>query len=1006
MKGLAEHCYYARAYPNAALQKDHDEDDFRRKIAEALVSNKILTVESECNNKEEAEEHDEFDDEHDDTIGNSEVLCREDNFVFQSHKVTEGAVSGFRKASPVVRPSMIKQTSDSVLNLNFTFENFSLEEGDNESEDRCTNSEGEQAIGNIGNLQKVQDAELTAIGKQLKQLEKESKASQDRTLKTWQKEVGPVLKESIKHLEKKIEALKKEQKNAAKNKTGFQSEFDEAIRELTDEQDALKLKLFFPSRPPISFGSGGVFISMDYVWLEHLTGKFHLKLSSTSYGSMIMFKLLGNEKDTGIVADITISGFKLKSENKGIPSVNLDNVNIRVSLRIEVLMSFFTNKGKWTCTPDHFVVELLSFKGPFGISRSMVSGLLSIAVPVLKRNLLENLPAELGLLLSEFMIPLEVEGDFCIEGSVTVNELFQNMGSSAGICKSLGYNSVQLLNFLGLQRSLERKSIIKSIMDLIRYRNEHCKEEVWEDIVEQWDKAAVKYHEICSKNPNILKDLDARASEFNLESENNDTVEFGHAAFLSFRKLVVGVTVVEKNPVHIRFSLSTFRLDLMLGRVLHFMEMYNTRMLEELAKKEADGGIVMKTDKMYMEKRLELCRSVQQYVKPDNRVIDHLRFMFRMHLTSGSDGELNVVAKDIFTQFPISFKVDMAPDQDSEFSPLVPTIKNIRTKENGFVSCKLFHLGSAEMLKKAKFLAFKKKTQLDKMLISDNITQREFNFEHSDFTNAASQDLLDASSAQSKIFESYNKSCCKEIEGIKDLLNVRPEKMSFAKIATVNVVRPRMSFIVNDVVTLQPGSAVFTVQVGEKEKTDDRSQVWEKPEQEMEQVMRTRRRKSTLLGEMETLFSEEDLVARHVEKQEEEKGAPIFLEGTNGLRTEATISEIQLQADIPKWMQFIANHFDDVELLSDFYDETAEKAAARADLMQLLLLIVGKYLLVRKFELLLNLGASISSLTDDVSIAFTTEKKYSPALNLFIKVDVVELLKDLDVWKEKVLNDA
>ena len=62
--------------------------------------------------------------------------------------------------------------------------------------------------------------------------------------------------------------------------------------------------------------------------------------------------------------------------------------------------------------------------------------------------------------------------------------------------------------------------------------------------------------------------------------------------------------------------------------------------------------------------------------------------------------------------------------------------------------------------------------------------------------------------------------------------------------------------------------------------------------------------------------------------------------------------------------------------------------------MALVLEIAGKYLLTPSFELLLNLGTCLSSHADDVSVIFTTSAKYKPALNLFIKVDVVDLLSD------------
>jgi hypothetical protein len=998
---LNEHIFYALSYPNASLQSDHDEDDFRRSIAEALVCNHVLATkeesEEESSPQQESSDEEDWDEEGEERGG-------EDLFVFKSQKIAETKTSP-RAPVSARRPS-VRQVSESVLDLNFSFENQDPEELEGGSEEAASfegSSAGDRDRDRDRDLSsaqalKVQSSELVVVGRQLKQLEQESKRTQEKALKDWQKAAAPKLKEEIRGLDKKIEALKKEQKAASKNKTGFQSHFDEAIRALSAEQDALKLQLFFPSDPPVTFGIGGVYFAMDYVWLESLAGKFRLKLSSTSFGSQIVFQLQGAGDSAGVGADITIDGFKLKSENKAIPSLALDTLNIRVSFRVELLLSFFVAKQRWTATPDQFVVQLLSFKGPFGISRSMVSALLSVVVPAIKRAVLDMLPPELGVLLSDVMVPLDVEGAFQVDGGVVVQELFHGMQKSAKICQKIGYNSEQMLNFLGLQKSLDRKSNIKSVVDLLRYRNVHCKQPQWEGIIRLWDQAALLYYQARLQNPaTMMRESEIRMTEeLSFENEDDEDVEFASSAFLSFEKLLRGAVEVEKNPLSVRFSLDTFRLDVTLCLLLRHCGEYYSRIGEELLVREADGGVATRAEKLFTDKMQTLCREGQQRIALRKQLVHNLQFLLRMHVTSGPEGEVCLVAKDVYTQFPISFNVNMAADEDSVFSPIVPTMKNVRTKEDGFVSIKLFHLGSEEMLKKAKFLAYKNKSKLDVMLNSP--TSLRLGGVQSDLSES-SQQPPDARAAQRKAFESFLVQCEKGNLEARQLLSVRPHSMSSVKIATFNVLRPRMSFIVNDLVTLQPGTALFIVQVGadrrKQASASAKEQGQEKGQREREERV-SRRRKSTMLGGDECVqeASSSFELEEEEEEEEEEKGTLISAQGTNGLRTEAHIPEMQFQGKIPQLMQFMAHHFDDVELLSDFYDEPVEESEKRAQVMQLVLGIVGKYMLTPNFELLVNLGALVASHPEDVSVILSNNKKYTPALNLFMKVDVLDLLAD------------
>jgi hypothetical protein len=129
------------------------------------------------------------------------------------------------------------------------------------------------------------------------------------------------------------------------------------------------------------------------------------------------------------------------------------------------------------------------------------------------------------------------------------------------------------------------------------------------------------------------------------------------------------------------------------------------------------------------------------------------------------------------------------------------------------------------------------------------------------------------------------------------------------------------------------------------------------------------------------------------------------MQGTNGLRTEAHIPEMQFQGNIPRLLQFIARHGDDIQMMSDFFDETLKDSTNRAAVLNRFLEFIGKYLLLPNFELLLNLGVSVtSSQVDGVSVVCTTNKKYLHVFNLFLKVDFMDFLNDWNALLKTVVE--
>jgi hypothetical protein len=140
---------------------------------------------------------------------------------------------------------------------------------------------------------------------------------------------------------------------------------------------------------------------------------------------------------------------------KGVPRLSLDTVKVTVTIRVTLMLTYSMTDKKWTAPPNNFRVEMLAFKGPFGLSRSVVSGILTIVVPILREQLLAALPPELGMFISSLPSPLSVRGEFNVKGT-ELKHLAHSMFKSEHMCSLVGYTPEQLLKWIAIQKSIGR----------------------------------------------------------------------------------------------------------------------------------------------------------------------------------------------------------------------------------------------------------------------------------------------------------------------------------------------------------------------------------------------------------------------------------------------------------------------------------------------------------------------------------------------------------------------
>jgi hypothetical protein len=141
-------------------------------------------------------------------------------------------------------------------------------------------------------------------------------------------------------------------------------------------------------------------------------------------------------------------------------------VKITVTIRVTLMLTYSMTDKKWTAPPNNFRVEMLAFKGPFGLSRSVVSGILTIVVPILREQLLAALPPELGMFISSLPSPLSVRGEFNVKGT-ELKHLSHSMFKSEHMCSLVGYTPEQLLKWIAIQKSIGRYSAWLICLSLI-----------------------------------------------------------------------------------------------------------------------------------------------------------------------------------------------------------------------------------------------------------------------------------------------------------------------------------------------------------------------------------------------------------------------------------------------------------------------------------------------------------------------------------------------------------
>lgn len=402
-------------------------------------------------------------------------------------------------------------------------------------------------------------------------LEEQAEKEETERVKHFKSDRRPVLQGQIKNLESLCADLRQKIEVDVKKGLEHVAQLEESLAMNTERLEDLKKQYHF-YKSALVYGEGGMYMGLDDVWLEIGSGCFLVDLipvnrkmpelailmSGVQQYSEYTIAPQGEEpasgEDNGVTLKIRLEGVKLAGENLSIPKFTFDVVDIVLAVRASLVFRYDLAQSKWDSGKRDFNLEVLSFKGPYGLSKTIMSPLLSMLSPTLRRFMLNRLPPELGTLIRTFPSPFSMRGEFEVKGLDLVH-LKAPFSQSSLIVSISGYSTSQLDMFLGLQKSMDRSKPLRCISDLLAYRRKYIKneryirnEKIWENIQILWEQASSVYSALYrNNNPSECEAFESSRSTGRSGSVDNSTPVRGYPDIKFSRVLYTGLQLLRKS---------------------------------------------------------------------------------------------------------------------------------------------------------------------------------------------------------------------------------------------------------------------------------------------------------------------------------------------------------------------------------------------------------------------------------------------------------------------------
>lgn len=389
----------------------------------------------------------------------------------------------------------------------------------------------------------------------------------------------------------------------------------------------------------------------------------------------------------------------MKGDSLTVPTINLDDVQVEVIFTVSIVLTFDIENKKWVKPHDEeFKIDIINFLGPFGLSKSVVSAVLGISVPILRDHLIKMLPVELGLIVSTLPVPLNINGSFSIDGDITWDAISKTLFMSEDICRKIDYSGYHVLNFIGIQKSIGRKSVLKSMQDFLLYKRKYEKCAQWNTIRTLWDDASLAYFSKTSQLSHLHPQLDL-------------------TQFFSFEKLLSCATIVLNSKVTCTFDLSHIEGQISLRNILDHVHQFVLRIIDSVQRKASEE---VSDEEEILRDMSDILIENMTLLDITLKNLDYLQSKVFVNLISGSNAELIVALKDFTIQGPLAHYVSLPTNDIMGYNFLIPFLINIKTYKEGTIDIKTFHLSCIELLEKFNFQRLMKNKKLQNSTSTQN----------------------------------------------------------------------------------------------------------------------------------------------------------------------------------------------------------------------------------------------------------------------------------------------
>jgi len=535
----------------------------------------------------------------------------------------------------------------------------------------------------------LHDSGLVAIGKQISLIEAFCKKDEEHAEQEWKKTEKPQLESQIKELEKSCANLNSRIEKEIHAGLEHINMLERDVKAHQEVLETVKKRYYFPNSS-IVVGQGGVYAGLDDIWLEHASGHFEVELVPCKDRPQIKVILTsGNISDgeKGVSIRLKAEGFKLAGDKgKGIPKLSMSSIKLTLVLVANILIDYDHKLSKWVTSSKNFSIKIISFKGPYGTSKSIMGAILSVITPTLRTQILKNLPHELGQLLRTLPSPFCIRGDFHVSG-IELNLISATFASTPAVLRMLNLSRNKIHLFKFLQKSMDRSatSFLNSISDILAYNRiskRHSRH--WETIFVLWQQAAKIYSS---------KLIELAQSFVDEKSSKIDTDEL----HIDFETFIGACKLINRKKLTTIFKLQHMDGQASVNQLLRHAHQFLHRIATESV------ATASTAQKARMMMTLERIQTNYLYgldaVKLISKNIDFAHVKIAAALHAGPNGVMEMNISDIFAQAPILLDINIQKDKQVGHTSLIPFIISLKPQESGTVFIEVDQIVSDHQMK-------------------------------------------------------------------------------------------------------------------------------------------------------------------------------------------------------------------------------------------------------------------------------------------------------------------